>query len=90
MSQFIVTAPTTREVRLAMPTWRIASERNWLTLMGKVIVEISSRLGVKEVGRIRRQVAAQLGISDRDQRVAWVYRNEKAEACVRIRLKVVK
>jgi hypothetical protein len=35
---------------------------------------------------IRDQIAEQLGLNDRDQRIAWRYEQERGPACVRIEL----
>lgn len=83
-------------VLLSMPTHRIARERGWLVL-GRVIVTLtrvsshpldSDNLSGAFKG-VRDQVAAQLGVDDRDKRLGWVYLQESGEAAVRIELRCV-
>ena len=79
-------------VLLAMPTRKLQRERNWLTLMGKVVVTLTrcsprpldDDNNVGAFKGVRDQVAAQLGIDDRDKRVAWAYGQERgAQASAR-------
>ncbi len=84
-------------VMLALPTRKLATARNWLTLLGKVVVTLT-RISPRpldddnNVGAfkgVRDQVAAQLGIDDRDQRIAWVYRQERGKQAIRIEVREV-
>ena len=84
-------------VLLAMPTRKLARERNWLAINGKVVVSLT-RISPRELDDdnlasafkgIRDQVAAQLGLDDRDKRVAWVYAQERGKQSVRIEVQCV-
>jgi len=73
-------------VLLALPARKLAAERNWLAINGKVVVHLvraaPRRLDSDNLARafkaVRDQVAAQLGLaSDADPRVAWLYEQER-------------
>ncbi len=84
-------------VVLAMPVRKLTTARNWLTLLGKVVVTLT-RISPRpldddnNVGAfkgVRDQVAAQLGVDDRDKRIAWAYRQERGKQAIRIEVQTV-
>ncbi len=84
-------------VMLAVPARKLATARNWLSLNGRVVVTLT-RISPRELDgdnlqsafkACRDSVAAQLGIDDRDSRVAWVYKQAKGPQAVRIEVQCV-
>ncbi len=88
-------------VALAMPVYLLHHERNWVSVLGKLLVTLT-RVSPRELDDdnlqgafkgIRDQVAAQLGLDDRDKRIGWHYAQAKplkgAPPSVRIEVTMV-
>jgi len=84
-------------IKLSMPARKLARERNWLLLNGQLVVTLT-RISPRALDDdnlasafkgVRDEVAAQLGIDDRDARVAWHYQQEKGTQAMRVCLACV-
>lgn len=85
-------------VLLALPVRKLAAERNWLNIKGRILV-VLTRISPRRLDShdnlrsafkaVVDQLAAQLGVDDRDHRLGFVYQQETGQPAVRIELKML-